>query len=238
MRNYQEKLIDLMLISKALLFGEFTLKSGRKSPYFVNTGKFSSGYALSALGSFYAEHIVTLGLHHCDAIFGPAYKDIPLATSTAIALSRDHRCDMEVPFNREESKDHGEGGSLMGKQLQDGNKVIMIDDVITVGPTVKETVPLLKLRADASIEGLIVLVDRCERGKGELSAVQEVKEDYGLNVYPLITLHDIVEYLSDGCSLMTLSTEQKDQIFDYLQEYGVSDSDKEGDTCFLPPRGI
>ena len=218
---YQIDFIEFLVRSGALKFGEFTLKSGRKAPYFINTGSFDSGESLGRLGSYYAAHIARLGLE-CDVLFGPAYKGIPLCVSTAIALAEQHNRSLAVAFDRKEAKDHGDRGVLIGRQLRDGDRVMIVDDVITAGTTFRQIVPLLTSAAKVRISGVVIAVDRGEKGAGEQSAVQELRAEMGLEVYPLLTIHQLVHYLSEGNqSGFTLSADQRQRIDAYLQEYGA-----------------
>ncbi len=192
MENYQRDFIELALEHRALGFGDFTLKSGRTSPYFFNAGRFQTGQALAQLGRCYAQALVASGIE-VDLIFGPAYKGIPLAAATAVALADKHQLDLPYCFNRKEAKDHGEGGSLVGAPL--AGRVLIIDDVITAGTAVREVMTLI---SDAGAEPAAVLIglNRQERGRGELSAIQEVQETYGIPVISIIKLDDIVSYLT------------------------------------------
>ncbi len=192
MENYQRDFIELALEHQALGFGDFTLKSGRTSPYFFNAGRFQTGKALAQLGRCYAQALIGSGID-VDLIFGPAYKGIPLAAATAVALADKHQLDLPYCFNRKEAKDHGEGGSLVGAPL--AGRVLIVDDVITAGTAVREVMGLI---ADSGAEPAAVLIglNRQERGRGELSAIQEVQETYGIPVISIIKLDDIVSYLT------------------------------------------
>ena|SRR3990167_9863540 len=192
MRNLQQKFIDFLIEHDALKFGEFTLKSGRKSPYFFNLGVFHTGKSLSKLGEFYAETLQNSRMH-CDVLFGPAYKGIPLVTATSVILFEKFNKNMPYCFNRKEKKDHGDEGNFVGAELS-GNAV-MLDDVITAGTTVREIMSLLK-KTDAHLSGIIIAFDRQERGEGKFSAVQEAVKTYGVPVQSIITLSDVVQYLS------------------------------------------
>jgi orotate phosphoribosyltransferase len=192
--------ITFMIDAGALRFGDFTLKSGRRSPYFINTGAFDTGDKIARLGSFYAARIGELmnagALPKEGAtIFGPAYKGVPIAVATAAALAREYGVDVGYTFNRKEVKDHGEGGGLVGRPLRDGDQVIMVDDVITAGTAVRETAPLIRSVAGVELRALVLAVDRGERGGGAagLSAVEEVRREFALPVYPIVTIEDILE---------------------------------------------
>ncbi|MGZ8247162.1 orotate phosphoribosyltransferase [Methylomagnum sp.] len=191
MKAYQQEFIEYAIRCDVLRFGNFTLKSGRQSPYFFNTGLFDSGARLDKLGQFYAEALLQANIQ-ADVLYGPAYKGIPLATATAIALARKTGQEIPFAFNRKEAKDHGEGGSLVGAPLR--GSVLILDDVITAGTSVRESVDIIRA-AGAAPSGVLIALDRQEKGRGELSAVQEVAAQYGLPVYAIITLAEIIEYL-------------------------------------------
>lgn len=193
MQQYQRDFIDFAIASDVLRFGEFTLKSGRISPYFFNAGLFNTGGALARLGRFYADAIVNAGVEF-DVLFGPAYKGIPLAAATAVALADHHGRDVPYAFNRKEAKAHGEGGSIVGAPLQ--GRVLIIDDVITAGTAVRESMDIIRA-AGASPAGVVIALDRQERGTGELSAIQEVEKEYGIPVTSIASLASLLEYLGD-----------------------------------------
>jgi orotate phosphoribosyltransferase len=194
MRPHQKEFIDLILDRGVLRFGEFTLKSGRASPYFFNAGLINDGESLRRLGACYAQALVDTGTGF-DMLFGPAYKGIPLATATAIALAQHHRRNVAVAFNRKEAKSHGETGSLIGAPL--AGRVLIVDDVITAGTAVRESIGIIR-SAGASPAGVLVALDRQERGQGKLSAVQEVQTAFSIPVIRIITLDDLIEYLEAG----------------------------------------
>lgn len=194
MQTYQRDFIEFALQRGVLRFGEFTLKSGRTSPYFFNAGLFQTGEDLSRLGDFYAAALQDSGLHY-DLLFGPAYKGIPLASATSIALYRNHQVNTPYVFNRKEKKDHGEGGSLVGAPLQ-GDTVI-IDDVITAGTAIREVMDIIAAYPDARLSGVLVALDRQERGQGERSAIQEIESEYGVPVVSIVTLSDVLKYLQE-----------------------------------------
>lgn len=198
--NYKREFIEFMIKSGVLTFGDFTTKSGRKTPYFINTGNYKTGSQAAALGEYYAACIIgniNSGKISRDiaALFGPAYKGIPLAVTAAVSLAKDHGLDLNYCYNRKEEKDHGEGGAMIGYKLRDGDKILIIEDVITAGTAVRECLPLLKAAADVKIEGLVVSVDRMERGQGKLSAIQELHEELGIATYPLVTVREIFDIL-------------------------------------------
>jgi orotate phosphoribosyltransferase len=218
MQQYQLTFIDLALRSNALRFGRFTLKSGRESPYFFNAGLFSDGGAAATLGRCYAAAIMAAGLGF-DMLFGPAYKGIPLATATAIALSADHRLSVPYAFNRKEAKEHGEGGSIIGTPLK--GRVLIVDDVITAGTAVRESLGLIRA-AGAQPVGVALALDRQERGQGALSAVQEVEQTEGLRCVSIITLANLIEALTqppDG--RVRISDDQLTALRAYQERYGV-----------------
>ena len=210
MNQTKLEFIKLALASNVLKFGEFTLKSGRISPYFFNAGLFYQGSALKMLGEFYAYTLISKGANF-DHLFGPAYKGLPLATATAIALSA-RGIDTTVTFNRKEAKSHGEGGVLIGAPLK--GKTIIIDDVITAGTAFRESQTLIAEQG-AELSGVIIALNRCERGVGTLSALEEIKAQ-GIEVYSIITLFDLIEYLKDSNELVFL-----EKILAYQDEYGV-----------------
>jgi orotate phosphoribosyltransferase len=187
--------IDLMQTAGVLLFGDFTLKSGRKSPYFINMGNFRTGAQLDALGKAYAAQINALIGGDFTALFGPAYKGIPLAAVTAAALYREFEIDRPYCFDRKELKDHGEGGKLVGYQPADGDRLVITEDVITAGTALREVLPVLKGLADVTVPHMFIAVDRMERVNGGLTAVQQVREEFGVECNAIVTIADIYEYL-------------------------------------------
>jgi len=221
LEQYQKNFADFLVQSQALKFGDFTLKSGRKAPYFINAGSFNTGESMGRLGGFYAAHLERMQLD-CDVIFGPAYKGIPLAVSTAIALSNEFKRSVGVTFDRKEEKDHGDKGLYVGHPLEANKNVVIVDDVITAGTTFKKLVPQLRETSNVNISAVIVAVDRAEKGTGQLSAVQELQQELNVKVCPILTIHQLVAYLSEkNGSGVVLSEEQKKQISDYLAVYGA-----------------
>ena len=209
----KRQFIELSIRFGALKFGEFTLKSGRVSPYFFNAGVFSTGEAMATLGTCYAEAVTDI-IDEIDGLFGPAYKGIPLATATGIALRQSYDRDLSVTFDRKEAKSHGEGGILMGAPLS-GN-VLIVDDVITAGTAIRHSVNLI--RSEGAIPyGVVIGLDRCERGAGDTSAVEEVSHTLGLQVYSVITMHDIIEWLSEQPNM----SDSLDLMHQYREQYGV-----------------
>ena len=204
--------------SGVLTFGEFTLKSGRLSPYFMNSGNYKTGAQLAKLGEFYAECIHDNGIEF-DTLFGPAYKGIPLAVSTAVALYGKFGIDVNYCFDRKEAKDHGEGGCIVGKQLTDGERVVIIEDVMTSGKALREVMPKLKEAADVSVSAMVIQVDRMEKGlNGDKSAVQEVSGEFGVNIYPIVNMNDIIEAIGDG---IVPGREYLEKMIEYRKVYGV-----------------
>ncbi len=214
MHPYQQRFIEFILRAGVLSFGEFTLKSGRKSPYFFNAGLFNSGVLIGDLGAYYAETLVQARADF-DLLFGPAYKGIPLAVAASIALARDYKRDAPFAFNRKEAKDHGEGGTLVGASLK-GKKVLIVDDVISAGTSVRESLEIIAA-AGGTPAGIIIALDRQERGKGAKSTLQEIRDDMAIPVYSIITLGDILEHLCTQGDTGTVA-----QIEGYLKEYGAA----------------
>ncbi|OXE32045.1 orotate phosphoribosyltransferase, partial [Vibrio parahaemolyticus] len=193
MKAYQREFIEFALEKEVLKFGEFTLKSGRKSPYFFNAGLFNTGRDLARLGRFYAAALADSGIEF-DVLFGPAYKGIPIATTTAVALADHHDIDTPYCFNRKEAKNHGEGGNLVGSALE--GRIMLVDDVITAGTAIRESMEIIKANG-ADLAGVLVAIDRQEKGKGELSAIQEVERDFGCAVISIVSLGDLITYLEE-----------------------------------------
>ncbi len=213
MLDYQRHFIELALSKNVLKFGEFTLKSGRISPYFFNTGLFDSGYDLAQLGSCYAQTIVQKELAF-DVIFGPAYKGIPLVSAASIALSEQHQINKPYSFNRKEKKDHGEGGSIVGSALT--GDILIIDDVISAGTAIRESIDIIKANG-ANPVGVLIALDRQEKGQGNLSAVQEVERDYDIPVHSIVQLADLISYLEQDPNLASFY----DKVVAYRNQYGV-----------------
>jgi orotate phosphoribosyltransferase len=224
MEAYKRAFIELMVEAGVLTFGDFTTKSGRKTPYFVNTGKYRRGGQIARLGRFYAEAFQErMEGEEVDVLFGPAYKGIPLVVTTAIALAEGHRRDLSFTFNRKEAKDHGEGGLLVGHLPKDGERVFFIEDVTTAGTSIRETVPLLRAQADVKLAGLLVSVDRQERGRGERSALTEISEEFGMPCFAIVTLDEIVSYLRKNSvgGRILLDGEILGRIEAYRERYGA-----------------
>ena len=213
MHQYQKEFLDFAIEQQVLRFGEFTLKSGRKSPYFFNAGLFSSGEAISKLGQFYASAMVDAGLEF-DILFGPAYKGIPLATATAIAMFEMHNRNIPWCFNRKEAKDHGEGGNIVGAPLE--GRVAIVDDVITAGTAIREVMTIIE-QTDATPAAVVVAMDRQEKGQGELSAIQEVERDFNIPVLSIVSLANLLEYSENHPEIRRYAPEIKA----YRDTYGV-----------------
>ncbi|HHF3060905.1 TPA: orotate phosphoribosyltransferase [Vibrio diabolicus] len=213
MKAYQREFIEFALEKEVLKFGEFTLKSGRKSPYFFNAGLFNTGRDLARLGRFYAAALADSGIEF-DVLFGPAYKGIPIATTTAVALADHHDVDTPYCFNRKEAKDHGEGGNLVGSALE--GRIMLVDDVITAGTAIRESMEIIKANG-ADLAGVLVAIDRQEKGKGELSAIQEVERDFGCAVISIVSLGDLVTYLEEKGD----AAEHLGAVKAYRAEYGI-----------------
>ena len=223
MESYKREFIEFMVDSQVLKFGEFTLKSGRKSPFFMNAGGYVTGTQLKKLGEYYAKAIHdNYGLDF-DVLFGPAYKGIPLSVATAMAISELYGKDVRYCSHRKEAKDHGETGILLGSQLKDGDRVVMIEDVTTSGKSIEETYPILKAQADVKIKGLIVSLNRMEKGKGDKSALEEVKEQYGFPTAAIVSMADVVEHLynHEYKGKVIINDELKAAIDAYYEQYGA-----------------
>lgn len=213
MKAWQREFIEFAISKQVLKFGEFTLKSGRKSPYFFNAGLFNTGLDLARLGRFYAQALVDSGIDF-DLLFGPAYKGIPIATTTAVALADHHERDLPYCFNRKEAKDHGEGGMLVGSPL-DG-RVMLVDDVITAGTAIRESMEIIAAH-HATLAGVLISLDRQERGRETISAIQEVERDYQCQVISIITLDDLISYLEEQPSMVEALAAVKA----YRKQYGI-----------------
>ena len=213
MHDYQREFIEFALEREVLKFGQFTLKSGRTSPYFFNAGLFNTGADLAKLGQCYAQALVAASIEY-DVLFGPAYKGIPIATTTAVALADKHDIDTPYCFNRKEAKDHGEGGNLVGSPLT--GRIMLVDDVITAGTAIRESMTLIEANG-ASLAGVLIALDRQEKGQGELSAIQEVERDFNTQVVSIICLADLIEYLQDKPEM----EQHLANIRQYRQDYGI-----------------
>jgi orotate phosphoribosyltransferase len=213
MKAYQREFIEFALEKEVLKFGEFTLKSGRISPYFFNAGLFNTGRDLARLGRFYAAALVESGIDY-DVLFGPAYKGIPIATTTAVALADHHNTDKPYCFNRKEAKNHGEGGNLVGSALE--GRIMLVDDVITAGTAIRESMEIIQANG-ADLAGVLVAIDRQEKGKGELSAIQEVERDFGCSIISIVSLTDLISFLEEKGG----NVEQLESVKAYRAEFGI-----------------
>lgn len=216
MEKYKSEFIDLMIDSGVLTFGEFTLKSGRKSPYFINTGNYKTGKQIAMLGKYYAECVMNTIGDNFDVLFGPAYKGIPLATATAYALYTDYDMDKKYCFNRKEEKDHGEGGIFVGAKLFDGDRVIYIEDVTTAGTSIRETMPLLKSAADVTVKYEFISADRMEKVASGKTAIDEIEEEFGMKIYSIVNVLDIFDHIKNKYPKKLVTAME-----DYLSQYCV-----------------
>ena len=217
--TYKQEFIRFMVQNGVLKFGEFTLKSGRIAPYFINTGNYKTGKQLAKLGEYYAACIHNNGLE-AETLVGPAYKGIPLSVATAIALYRDYEQEVNYCFDRKEVKDHGEGGLFVGKQLVDGEKVVIIEDVMTSGKALREILPKLEAAAKVQVVGMVISVDRQEKAlNSELSAVSEAKKEFGIDVYSVVTMNDIIDAIEQG---VVDGKEHLPAMYKYRNTYGAN----------------
>ena len=223
MQDYKREFIEFMVRSGVLTFGDFTTKSGRKTPYFVNTGNYKTGAQAAKLGEFYAKAIKEHITDKIDVLFGPAYKGIPLAVATSMALAMQHHTDVNYCFNRKEEKDHGEGGKMVGYKLQDGDNVLITEDVITSGASIRECLPQIMAAAKVNIIGEVISVDRMERGLENKTAIEQIYDDYGFKVYPIVNVKEVIEVLHnhpvDG--KIYIDDAMKAKMEAYLEEYCV-----------------
>ena len=223
METFKKEFIEFMVRSNVLTFGDFTTKSGRKTPFFINTGNYNNGAQMEKLGEFYAKAInQELGLEF-DGLYGPAYKGIPLCITTSVALNRLFKKNVNFTFNRKEAKTHGEGGNLIGHKLKDAEKVVIVEDVITAGTAIRESLPIIQAAADLEVSAIVVSVDRMEKGTGDLSAINQVQEDFGIKTFAIVTIEEVVDYLHnkeiDGKVLVDDS--MKEKITTYREKYGA-----------------
>lgn len=223
MEQYKQEFIEFMVESNVLRFGDFITKSGRKTPFFINTGNYTTGEQLDKLGNFYAKAINEHFGKEVDVLFGPAYKGIPLTVTTAISMNKLYDLNVEYCSNRKEIKDHGEGGILLGAKLDETKKVVIVEDVMTAGTSIYETAPILKAQGDVKIQGLIISVDRMEKGKGEKSAQEEIREAFGINTYSIVSMKEVVEYLynREVNGKVYIDDEIKKRIEEYYSIYGA-----------------
>lgn len=223
MESYKKEFIEFMIDCEVLKFGDFVTKSGRKTPFFVNTGFYRTGAQLRKLGEYYARAIKDAFGTDFDVLFGPAYKGIPLTVATSMALSEHFEADIKYCSNRKEVKDHGDKGILLGSPIKDGDKVIIIEDVTTAGTSINETLPIIKAQGDVDVLGLVVSVDRMERGQGEKSALTEIQEKFGFKTTAIVTMADVVEHLynREYKGKVIIDEPLKAAIDAYYEQYGV-----------------
>lgn len=226
MDQYKQEFIEFMIDCQVLKFGDFVTKSGRKTPFFVNTGFYRTGAQLKRLGMYYAKAIKDQFGTDFDILFGPAYKGIPLCVAAGIALNELDGSEIGYCSNRKEVKDHGDKGILLGSPISDGSRIVIIEDVTTAGTSIAETMPILKAQGDVEVLGLVVSVDRCERGQGEKSALQEVAETYGMKTCAIVTMKEVVEHLWNRPykGKVIIDDELKGRIDDYYRQYGVREA--------------
>lgn len=223
MEQYKKEFIEFMVDCEVLKFGDFVTKSGRKTPFFVNTGFYRTGSQLRKLGEYYAKAIENTFGTSFDVLFGPAYKGIPLTVAASMALSEFYNADIRYCSNRKEVKDHGDKGILLGSPIKDHDKVVIIEDVTTAGTSIGETLPIIKAQGDVEVLGLVVSVDRMERGQGEKSALQEIQENYGFKTTAIVTMADVVEHLynKEYKGRIIIDDKLKAAIDAYYEQYGA-----------------
>lgn len=223
MEQYKQEFIEFMVESDVLKFGDFTLKSGRKSPFFMNAGAYVTGSQLKRLGEYYAKAIHDNYGDDFDVLFGPAYKGIPLSVATTIAFSELYGKEIRYCSNRKEVKDHGDTGILLGSKIKDGDKVVIIEDVTTSGKSIEETFPIVKAQGDVEIIGLMVSLNRMEKGKGDKCALDEIKELYGMQANAIVTMDEVIEHLyNKPCQgKVVIDDAMKEKIDAYYAQYGA-----------------
>jgi orotate phosphoribosyltransferase len=224
MEEFKKEFIEFMVESKVLTFGDFTTKSGRKTPFFINTGNYDNGAQMEKLGEFYAKAIQNELNGEFDGLYGPAYKGIPLCITTAIALNKLFQKNANFTFNRKEAKDHGEGGTLIGHKLQENERLIIVEDVITAGTAIRESLPVIQAAANVEITAIVVSVDRMEKGTGSLSAIAQVEQDFGIRTFAIVTIDEVVKYLHNRSinGKIIVDDAMKGKIEDYRKLYGAS----------------
>ena len=223
MESFKKEFIEFMVRSGVLTFGDFTTKSGRKTPFFINTGNYDNGAQMEKLGEYYAKAIQSELGDNYDGLYGPAYKGIPLCITTSVALNKLFDKSVYFTFNRKEAKDHGEGGTLIGHKLKDKEKIVIVEDVITAGTAIRESLPVIQSVANVEIAAIVVSVDRMEKGTGELSAIAQVQEDFNIKTFAIVTIAEVVEYLHnrevDG--KIVVDDHMKGMIEAYREKYGA-----------------
>ena len=223
MEQYKQEFIEFMVDCKVLKFGDFVTKSGRKTPFFINTGFYRTGSQLKKLGEYYAKAIQEKFGTDFDILFGPAYKGIPLSVATTVALDEKFGAEIGYCSNRKEVKDHGDKGILLGSPIEDGNRIVIIEDVTTAGTSIEETLPIIKAQGDVSVLGMVVSVDRMERGQGSKSALTEIQEKYGFKTTAIVTMAEVIEHLYNRhykCQVI-INDEIKAAIDAYYEQYGA-----------------
>ena len=223
MKEYKKEFIEFMVDCGVLKFGDFVTKSGRNTPFFINTGFYRTGSQLKRLGEYYATAIKEQFDEEFDVLFGPAYKGIPISVATTIALSEEYGSEIRYCSNRKEIKDHGDTGILLGGPIKDGDRIIIIEDVTTAGTSIQETMPILNSMGDVDVLGLVVSVDRCERGQGSKSALSEIQETYGMKTTAIVTMDEVVEHLYNKPykGEIIIDDTIKAAIEDYYDKYGA-----------------
>lgn len=223
MQDYKKEFIEFMIDCEVLKFGDFVTKSGRKTPFFVNTGFYRTGTQLRRLGEYYAKAIQDTFGTEFDVLFGPAYKGIPLTVAATMALSEFYDADIKYCSNRKEVKDHGDKGILLGSPIKDGDNIVIIEDVTTAGTSIEETLPIIKAQGDVNVKGLVVSVDRMERGQGAKSALKEIEEKYGFKTTAIVTMADVVEHLHNKPynGKIIIDDKLKEAIDAYYEQYGA-----------------
>ena len=218
MEAYKKEFIDFMLDSQVLKFGDFTLKSGRKSPFFMNAGLYITGSQLMKLGEYYAQAIHNTYGDDFDVVFGPAYKGIPISVATTIAFEKLYGKEVRYCSNRKEAKDHGDVGILLGSPIKDGDRIVVVEDVTTSGKSMEETIPIVKAQGDVTIVGLMVSLNRCEKGKGDKGALDEIKDLYGFDTNAIVSMEEVIEYLTEKGMI---DDDLKARLDAYYAEYGI-----------------
>ncbi len=223
MEQYKQEFIEFMVDCQVLRFGDFVTKSGRKTPFFINTGFYRTGSQLARLGQFYARAIADAFGTDFQVLFGPAYKGIPLSVTTSAALSADYGAEVRYCSNRKEVKDHGDTGILLGGPIEDGDDIVIIEDVTTAGTSIRETMPILAAQGDVHVRGLVVSVDRMERGTGAVSALEEIRETFGIQTTAIVTMQEVIEHLYNRPykGKVLIDDEIKARIDAYYAQYGV-----------------